>query len=376
MQKYTLMEYCEKKKQEEYSEKRIAGFIKQILTALNYCHLNNIIHRDIRPENIMFTDQDCKTLKIIDFGYAKIKKDVDKEINRIMGTPMYMAPEIVEMKPIDSKCDIWSCGIVACILLSGEFPYKLNKKTLSAIFEEISESDFTADSFCSDGWKRATQEAKVFVAKMLRKDPKNRPTAGELLNDPWIVDTPEMKTSKEEAKSYMGNMLNTSAEFKFQHAVITYISYHEDLKEQRESLDKFFANLDKDKSQTITKAELRAGFEEVGIAMAEQDFESLFAKLDTSKNGSISYTEYCAGAFNISTLTTDKFLKDAFDFFDVDMANSLSKEKIKNALSSGWISDTQLKELFQEFDENKDDKINLSEFKKAMKKFAEKSSKK
>jgi len=367
----TLLDYFSKMIQNEYNEKQIAAMMKQILTALNYCHSNGVVHRDIKPDNMMFAESECKTLKIIDFGFAKIVDPVDKKFKEVLGSPMYMAPEVCGKKTVDSKCDIWSCGIVAHLLLSGEFPFLATEKAgLSNLFEQINTKTFKVDDLNSGAWKLATPAAKMFTIRMLQKDPKDRPTAGELLNDPWIVNTPETKISNDEAKNYLGNLLNTTADFKFQHAVITYIAHHADLKEKRESLDRFFKHLDKDKSQTITKDELKEGFKESGVVISDTDFDALFTKLDTSKNGSISYTEYCAGAVDLSILTNDKYLEDAFNFFDVDKTRTLNKDKLKNALANNWISEVQLSQLFEEVDTNKDAKIGLEEFKKAMKAIA------
>jgi calcium-dependent protein kinase len=110
-----IMEYCEGGELFEYISKKgtftegmACKIIKQIFSALSYLHSNNIIHSDLKPENIMFYDKDAKDLhvKIIDFGMAT-KFNPDEKLSNINGTPYYLAPEVLR-REYSSKADIWS----------------------------------------------------------------------------------------------------------------------------------------------------------------------------------------------------------------------------------------------------------------------------
>ena len=86
----------------------MCGYMKQIVSAINYCHANNIIHRDIKPENVMVNN--IGTVKILDFGLsmqAKIVKNWS-----LIGTPYYMAPEIIQGNAYDCQVDVWSMGVL------------------------------------------------------------------------------------------------------------------------------------------------------------------------------------------------------------------------------------------------------------------------
>lgn len=151
----------------------------------------------------------------------------------------------------------------------------------------------------------------------------------------------------------------------FQHAVMTYIAHHADLKNEGEVMKTFFSKLDKNGDQRLSREELRngtlppyrVGFNEGGIILSDTEFDELFKKLDTSKSGSISYTEYLAGALDLCILTNEKYLEDAFSFFDRDGRKTLDKNEIRNAMNKGWMSETQLTQLFNEVDTNKDEKV-------------------
>ena len=93
-----------------------------MIKAINHCHANNIVHRDIKPENLLYeTDKPDSVLKVIDFGVSTLW-DPTKTMSERVGTPYYIAPEVLRMK-YDSKCDIWSCGVVLYMLLCGYPPF-------------------------------------------------------------------------------------------------------------------------------------------------------------------------------------------------------------------------------------------------------------
>lgn len=104
---------------------------------------------------------------------------------------------------------------------------------------------------------------------------------------------------------------------------------------------------------------MRNGFKESGIDMSDKDFDTLFNNIDTSKSGTISYTEYVTAAMDLSILTNEKYLEDAFNFFDTTGKKFLEKDKLRNAMNKSWISDKQLSALFDEVDTNKDNKVFL-----------------
>ena len=98
--------------------------MKQILSAVFYCHSNNIVHRDLKLENILLVEDSptSNTIKIVDFDTSGYFSSGTKMKKRL-GTPYYVAPEVLKQK-YDEKCDLWSCGVIAYILISGEQPFE------------------------------------------------------------------------------------------------------------------------------------------------------------------------------------------------------------------------------------------------------------
>lgn len=88
-------------------------------------HKRNVVHRDLKPENILI-DHESETLKIADFGTAVFYSST-KKLKDVVGTPYYMAPEVITGS-YDEKCDVWSCGVILYILLSGSPPFNGNSE--------------------------------------------------------------------------------------------------------------------------------------------------------------------------------------------------------------------------------------------------------
>jgi calcium-dependent protein kinase len=114
--------------------------MSQLLSAVTYCHAHKIVHRDLKPENILL-DQIVGTtvsIKVIDFGTAEAFSSHLK-MKQAMGTPYYIAPEVLQHSYTD-KCDVWSCGVILYILLSGFPPF--NGKNDDEILRAVAGTKF------------------------------------------------------------------------------------------------------------------------------------------------------------------------------------------------------------------------------------------
>ncbi len=141
---YIAMEYLEGqtleqliKKQVQFSYKIIANIITQICKALEYAHDQGIVHRDIKPANIMVLPN--YSIKVMDFGIARIDTSSMTRTGIAMGTPNYIAPELLQGKNVDRRCDIFSLGVVIYELLTGRRPFK--GENLTALVYSIVNDD-------------------------------------------------------------------------------------------------------------------------------------------------------------------------------------------------------------------------------------------
>eukprot|EP00090_Calanus_glacialis_P017073 TRINITY_DN26683_c0_g1_i1.p1 TRINITY_DN26683_c0_g1~~TRINITY_DN26683_c0_g1_i1.p1 ORF type:complete len:316 (+),score=110.29 TRINITY_DN26683_c0_g1_i1:29-949(+) len=163
------------------TEMDIAGFIYQILTGVEYLHSLNIVHLDLKPENIVCVDEDSFQIKVVDFGLAR-RLDDNQATCVMQGTPDFVSPEVVKYEPISTCSDIWSVGVITYVLLSGLSPF-LGDSNMQT-FNNITSLRFT---FEEDEFDPVSSLAKDFIQKLLVLSPADRLSATEALKHPWIT---------------------------------------------------------------------------------------------------------------------------------------------------------------------------------------------
>ncbi|XP_059206790.1 death-associated protein kinase 2 [Centropristis striata] len=167
---------------ENLLESEAIEFMKQILEGLGFMHGKNIVHFDLKPENIMLSDRVTPhpNIKLIDFGLAH-RVHQGEEYRSSSGTPQYIAPEVINSEPLGAAADMWSTGVITYILLSGLSPFQgdTDEETLKNIL--VMNYEFPPHYF-----NMASSMAKDFIQKLLVKNPNDRMTAEECLLHPWI----------------------------------------------------------------------------------------------------------------------------------------------------------------------------------------------
>jgi hypothetical protein len=160
-------------------ENQIATVCKSVLKALAFLHANGVIHRDIKSDSILLSKDG--RVKLTDFGFvAQVSSDVQKR-KSLVGTPYWMAPEIISRLPYGTEVDIWSLGIMIIEMIDGEPPY-FDQPPLQAMrfIRDMPPPRF------KDNVHRASPRLQGFIDRMLVRDPTQRATAAELLDHPFI----------------------------------------------------------------------------------------------------------------------------------------------------------------------------------------------
>ena len=167
-----------------FDEVYTAYVMYQLLSAVNYCHKMKIIHRDIKPENILIVDKNQEglpSIKLCDFSLSKLCSLRGSMIQKkVVGSAYYIAPEVLRKK-YNEKCDLWSCGVIMYILLSGRPPFDGDNDNEIIANVTSGEYDLTNRPF-----NTISKNAKDLINKLLTVNSEKRISAEEALNHVWF----------------------------------------------------------------------------------------------------------------------------------------------------------------------------------------------
>ncbi|XP_037542764.1 serine/threonine-protein kinase 17B [Nematolebias whitei] len=162
-------------------EAQITRLIRQTLEGVHQLHQTNLVHLDLKPQNILLTHLSPPgDIKIVDFGLAR-RLGGAGELREIIGTPEYVAPEVLNYEPITTATDLWSVGVIAYMLVTGESPFAGDDKQETYLNVSQVNVDYSSESF-----SRVSELSVDFIRKLLVKAPEDRPSAAECLSHPWL----------------------------------------------------------------------------------------------------------------------------------------------------------------------------------------------
>ena len=418
---YIVSEYCDQghllsklEKLERMDQIVVKFLMDQIFNAVAYLHSKNVLHGDIKLENILlikikkksgrrFTsiNQDFneneeltedinknfgarKTssksnnyikdmmnyeVKLIDFGcskyFVKKKTKKKKKLRGIIGTSIYCSPEVVD-NLYDENCDEWSCGVLMYILLCGEAPFP--GETEEEIFEKVKKCDY---SFSNPAFKKVSKNCKDLIRRLLEPKKKYRIKAREALRHPFFTENfdPNSAMTENTDLNYLKQFINPIGYIsKFHEAVIAFICINFISKDEENNLRKLFRYMDKEGKNSISKKEMKQSLEEIDIKITDEELDKIFNTVDENGTGFIEYQEFIRNACDIQSLLSESNLKNVFHAICGDK-ELMSGEDIKKFIFHDKIIKEQAKkEFFDSFGMKYENSIKFEEFADMIKK--------
>ena len=304
-------------------------------------------------------------LKLIDFGCSKIFTQYRRTFEDTIGTLVYCSPEVLKNN-YNQKCDIWSCGVIMYILLSGKYPF------FGVSEEEITKKILLGNFIFDDKhFKNVSENAKDLITKCLIHDKNKRITVKEALKHEFFageININNIFEDEVDTKMILNSLKNNSRKIsKFYQTVLAYLSYNFADKEELKRLRKIFYKIDLNLDGKISKEELFIAYKEAGINISKEELDHIIKSIDFDGNGSIEYEEFIRVTLPKDQLFTDVNLKNAFNMFDLDKNGSISMSEILEVIGAGKeIDKSVIQELKSEILKDGDEEIDFKHFKEIM----------
>lgn len=342
-----------------YTEASAANVLKQVFSAISYVHCREIIHRDIKFENIMFESKHPQAaIKVIDFGLSKKYSTENPVLTERVGTLYSMSPETMKGH-YTTKSDIWSIGVCIFMMLSnGDMPFE--GKTPKQLVARVLTGDIQFEAAL---WEDISEEAKNFIQSLLQVDPSDRVSASDAIKDSWFRSKAVSSSDPsileqdliEQVQDSIVRYADTGEFRKLALNVIAKKSNSAEIFELRKVFDEF----DTLNSGTITLEEFKAAL--LRFNYSDEEIEIIFRKVDVNRTNVIDYTEFLAATLETQGVIEEYRLSECFDQMDRDDSGYISRENLRDLLGK-HSSERFIDILMEEADIKKDGRISYDEF--------------
>jgi calcium-dependent protein kinase len=337
-----------------------------------------IVHRDLKPENILIVDRDKNNyprIKICDFGTSKMfeKGAIQR---KLVGSSYYIAPEVLK-KHYDEKCDLWSCGVILYILLSGRPPF--GGENDKEIMERVAVGKYDIQS---SPFNKVSKAGIDLIQKLLIMEPKKRISAQEALLHPWFKENKSKELFNQiKDESALRKLINNLKSYKkdsiIQETALAYLVHNFPQMKDVVNACKLFNQIDVNGDGKINKAELLKGLQsKYKSDTLEDDVEQIYKNIDMDNNGYIEYEEFVRAAVSKERFINENVLRFAFRYFDKDGSGEITFDEIEDVFKQSITDKAKvhesLKQIIQEVDTNGDGIISFNEFSDIMKKMLKK----
>lgn len=348
-------------RKKNYCEKDIAIVINKLLNAISHIHARGIVHRDLKPENILFENKnEDSDLKIIDFGVSREFFKKNDDLNSIVGTPYYVAPEVLTGK-YDKKVDIWSIGIIMYVLMTGKPPF--NGRSKGELFKNIQTQEIPLP--IKRDKSSYSEEAVKFLFLITKKEPNERISAADALKHEWFEILTSDKGNQQVPKEILENLRNFSLPNLFQRNLLKLIV--KELKStQINKLKEAFTLLDKENTGYIDSNKLELAFHNLDFAITKEDIQDIMknCNLNFGVSERVNYTSFIAAAIDKKELFTKELLWETFNHLDTNGTGYLTIDSIVKAFDRTGKKKPHetIVKMFEEIGLNEESKVDFDKF--------------
>lgn len=342
------------KEKKAFSEKEVAGLIRNLLRAVAYLHANQITHRDMKLENLLLeNDSETATLKVCDFGFSKFIKPGER-LTKALGTVDYVSPEVL-VGDYNEKCDIWSVGVIAYELIAGKSPFR--GKTQDETMSNILDAQL---GFQEPIWSDISPRCKAFIKSLVREEPEDRCSAIEALEHPWLSIDKVIQLDAEQKQHVIDTITKFSQSRQMKQTALLSLALGADDHVDEPFLSRdVFHQMDLDQTGTIDIDEFCIALTGLGLERAEA--ERLFASVDQTKSKTINYLEFLAATMSQKHLD-ETALKEAFHRLDTTKTGRISVQGLSDLLKRLFDAD-EVRTMIESADIKGDGCLDYDEFK-------------
>lgn len=296
--------------------------IRQLVSAVAHLHSRGICHRDIKLQNILMENlHHSAQIKLIDFGYGS-RFIGALPMRTKCGTPYTTAPEVLR-ECYDQRCDVWSVGVVAFIVLAGKRPFEILDVPgqLADAGKAVMLTNILMGRyhFNPAHWGKLTPGAQEFTETLLHHDYKTRVQAEEALEHPWLRNkvVTEIKLNKTvRTTKAVNNMRRNSKSSALRRTGLIALVFGL-APSKATDIRSLFQSIDVDNSGSLDVHEFTTAINQLAPELSAADVQTLFHTIDIDGNQLISYTEFLAATLDPREIDIEEFSK-AFRLLDAD----------------------------------------------------------
>lgn len=331
-----------------------AECMRQILGAAMYCHARGVVHRDLKPDNVLYVSPNQDSLvKVIDFGLAGFLDRFRKHDGnmRRAGTLVFMAPEMIASRTYNEKVDVWACGCMLFLLATGEHPFWTKNQQTEDIKARILHGQFIENP----NWAMVPPAVRDLIQRLLTLDPGQRCSAAEALQHPWLRQGGGAAAGEVDiSKSIFEGLGKFQASSKLKKAILKLLAKEVD-EGRIQGLREKFRALNVQQDGQLTRDDLLRG-------MREHLHVECLTRADMSvllphwTNDRLTASEFVAALLSRQGITRAELLS-AFRRFDVRGEGRISMESLAHVLKCA--GPTSCLDAFREADLGQDGYIDF-----------------